>query len=117
MQSHVPVHADGHGTDTYMCVPCLCLPPCSKSELLVVLKQPEGFDGPTHISFITDNANHLVLHWGTCKPGEHQGGGEREGTKGMHVRGPVGCQMCGGGGQQCGGGGGGEEGGGARQVE
>lgn len=42
----------------------------SKSELLVVLKQPEGFDGPTQISLITDNANHLVLHWGTCKPGE-----------------------------------------------
>lgn len=42
---------------------------CSKSELLVVLKQPEGLEGPTHISLITDNANHLVMHWGTCKPG------------------------------------------------
>jgi hypothetical protein len=42
---------------------------CSKSELLVVLKQPEGLEGPTHISLFTDNANHLVLHWGTCKPG------------------------------------------------
>lgn len=46
---------------------CVC---CSKSELLVVLKQPEGFEGPTQISLITDNANHLVMHWGTCKPGE-----------------------------------------------
>jgi len=42
----------------------------SKSELLVVLKQPEGLEGPTHISLITDNSNHLVLHWGTCKPGK-----------------------------------------------
>jgi hypothetical protein len=54
---------------------CVCLCCCSKSELLVVLKQPEGFDGPTHISLITDNANHLVLHWGTCKPGGCWGGG------------------------------------------
>lgn len=53
------------------CCPCCLLHflPPSKSELLVVLKQPEGLEGPTHISLITDNANHLVMHWGTCKPG------------------------------------------------
>jgi hypothetical protein len=50
---------------------CVLFVRCSKSELLVVLKQPEGFDGPTTISLITDNANHLVLHWGTTKPGEN----------------------------------------------
>lgn len=44
---------------------------CSKSEILCVVKQPEGLEGPTHISLITDNANKLVLHWGTSKPGEH----------------------------------------------
>lgn len=71
------------------CALCLLAPCCSKSELLVVLKQPEGFDGPTHVSFITDNANHLVLHWGTCKPGEGArglGGGQgRGGPRGLMV--------------------------------
>ncbi|KAF8067212.1 R1 [Scenedesmus sp. PABB004] len=41
----------------------------SKSELLCVVRQPEGLDGPTHISLISDNANDLVLHWGVSKPG------------------------------------------------
>lgn len=42
----------------------------SKSELFAVVKQPEGLDGPTYISIITDNANNLVLHWGISKSGE-----------------------------------------------
>ena len=42
----------------------------SKAELLVVVKQPEGLEGPTYISMITDTAADVVLHWGYCKPGE-----------------------------------------------
>uniref|UniRef100_A0A383VC26 Uncharacterized protein n=1 Tax=Tetradesmus obliquus TaxID=3088 RepID=A0A383VC26_TETOB len=41
----------------------------SKSELFAVVKQPQGLEGPTHISLVTDNANQLVLHWGVSKAG------------------------------------------------
>jgi hypothetical protein len=44
--------------------------PCSKSELFAVVKQPEGLEGPTHITLVTDNANALVLHWGVSRAGE-----------------------------------------------
>jgi hypothetical protein len=66
---------------------CCVFVRCSKSELLVVLKQPEGLEGPTHISLFTDNANHLVLHWGTCKPGTaaHLGLGKHDGITFRHV--------------------------------
>jgi hypothetical protein len=48
----------------------LCFLHCSKSELFAVVKQPQGLEGPTHISLVTDNANALVLHWGVSKAGE-----------------------------------------------
>jgi hypothetical protein len=35
-----------------------------------VVKQPQGLEGPTHITLVTDNANHLVLHWGVSRAGE-----------------------------------------------
>jgi hypothetical protein len=44
--------------------------PCSKSELFAVVKQPQGLEGPTHITLVTDNANALVLHWGVSRAGE-----------------------------------------------
>jgi hypothetical protein len=34
-----------------------------------VVKQPQGLEGPTHITLVTDNANHLVLHWGVSRAG------------------------------------------------
>jgi hypothetical protein len=57
-------------TPEYVHACCSGLCACSKSELLVVVKQPEGLEGPTNITLITDNANQLVLHWGTSKPGD-----------------------------------------------
>jgi hypothetical protein len=49
---------------------CFSFLPRSKSELFAVVKQPEGLEGPTHITLITDNANELVLHWGVSRAGE-----------------------------------------------
>lgn len=51
--------------------PCLPPSPCSKSELLAVVRQPEGLEGPTRVDITTDNANDLVLHWGVSKQGAH----------------------------------------------
>jgi hypothetical protein len=50
----------------------------SKAELLVVVKQPEGLEGPSYVSMITDTASEVVLHWGYCKPGEWGWGAGRE---------------------------------------
>lgn len=44
----------------------------SKSELLVTVKQPEGLEGPTRITLLTDTATPVVLHWGVTKPGRRQ---------------------------------------------
>lgn len=42
----------------------------SKAELLAWVLQPEGEDGPTHITLTTDAAADLVLHWGVTKQGK-----------------------------------------------
>jgi hypothetical protein len=54
--------------DKLVCCDSSCA--CSKSELFAVVKQPQGLEGPTHITLVTDNANHLVLHWGVSRAGE-----------------------------------------------
>lgn len=41
----------------------------SKAELLVVIKQPEGLEGPAFVNLVTDTASDVVLHWGYCMPG------------------------------------------------
>jgi hypothetical protein len=46
----------------------------SKAELLVVIKQPEGLEGPAFVNLVTDTASDVVLHWGYCMPGEVGGG-------------------------------------------
>ncbi|KAK9816496.1 hypothetical protein WJX72_001009 [[Myrmecia] bisecta] len=36
----------------------------SKSEMLVAVRQPEGKEGPVHITVTTDLASDVVMHWG-----------------------------------------------------
>lgn len=39
----------------------------NKQELLVTVRQPEGVEGTTEVSMITDVAADVVLHWGVKK--------------------------------------------------
>lgn len=42
----------------------------NKTELLVTVKQPEGPEGSTTITLITDQSNDVVMHWGVRKQGK-----------------------------------------------
>ena len=39
----------------------------NKQELLVTVKQPDGKEGATEVTMITDVAADVVLHWGVKK--------------------------------------------------
>ena len=41
----------------------------SKAELLAVVKQPDGDDGPVTVALTTDTAADVVLHWGVTQRG------------------------------------------------
>ncbi len=39
----------------------------NKQEMLVAVKQPDGKEGETEVSMVTDVASSVVLHWGVKK--------------------------------------------------
>lgn len=42
----------------------------NKTELLVAVRQPEGQQGPTNVTLITDQPAGMVMHWGVKQQGK-----------------------------------------------